>query len=43
MKMTPLRSPDDPVYFCLLLALKWVKEDSSGGRKERKIELGLKV
>ena len=43
MKMTPLRSPNDLIYFCLLLSLKWMKEDISGGRKERKIELGLKV
>ena len=43
MKMTPLRSPKDPIYFCLLLALKWMKDESSGGRKERKIELRLKV
>ena len=27
---------------CLLLNLRWMKEDSSGGRKDRKIELEMR-
>ena len=31
----------DKVYFlCLLLTVRWVKEDRAGGRAEREIELG---
>ena len=43
VKMTPLRSLNDPIYFCLLLTLIWMKDDSCGGRKERKIELGVRI
>ena len=27
---------------CLLINLKWMKDDSSGGRIERRIELGMR-
>ena len=38
-----MRSLNDPIFPLLLLTLIWMKEDSSGGRKERKIELGVKI
>ena len=40
VKMTPLRSPNDPTNLCLLLVLKWMKDDRTGRRIKRKIERG---
>ena len=42
VKMTLLGLPPIQYNFCLLLNLKWMKDDSSGGRKEKSIELGMR-
>ena len=42
VKMTPLGLPPIQYIFFLLLNLKWMKHDISGGRKERRIELGMR-